>query len=121
MATRVVVTGIGPLTPFSTQAAELWAHVWSAEARQRGGRTAGRVGDESTRVPQPHLRQMDRLGRLALTAAECAVADADLDVSEMDAERIGIALGSAYGCLSTNAVYLGGIRDRGPRRGNPIV
>jgi 3-oxoacyl-(acyl-carrier-protein) synthase len=121
VATGVVITGIGPCIPFTSDTAELWTHVWSAEARNRGGRCAGLIGDHAVHAPAPHLRQMDRLGRLALTAAECAIADADLDISEMDAERIGIALGSAYGCLSTNADYLGGIRDRGPRRGNPIV
>ena len=97
---RVVITGIGP---FSPRAAQLFG-----------------VATPELVVP-PHLRQMDHIARIALAAAELALADASLDLGTLEPEDIGIALGSGYGCLATNADYLEGIRDRGPRRGNPIV
>jgi 3-oxoacyl-(acyl-carrier-protein) synthase len=118
---QVVITGIGPLTPFTAEAAELWELIRSAETEHLSVASDCRVSAGATVSPAPQLRQMDRLGRLALTAAESAIYDARLSLETIDPEAIGIAVGSGYGCLSTNADYLAGIRERGPRRGNPIV
>ena len=121
MSHRVVITGIGPLTPFTAESAELWELIRSAETQHLAVDAQCRVSDAAVVSPSPQLRQMDRMGRLALTAAESAIRDAALNLDAIEPEAIGIALGSGYGCLSTNADYLEGIRDRGPRRGNPIV
>jgi 3-oxoacyl-[acyl-carrier-protein] synthase II len=118
---QVVITGIGPLTPFTAESAELWELIRSAETQHLTVDADCRVSEKATVSPSAQLRQMDRLGRLALTAAESAIRDAQINLANIDPETIGIALGSGYGCLSTNADYLEGIRDRGPRRGNPIV
>lgn len=113
---RVVITGIGPFAP---RASELFDVVRHSDYETAGA--ALRIRDEATVTVAPQLRQMDRLGRIALAAAELALADAALDPASLDPERIGIALGSGYGCLATNADYLDGIRSRGPNRGNPVV
>lgn len=116
---RVVITGIGP---FALRAAELFRlEVAGVETHHDSTMPILRIREEATAVPAPHLRQMDRLGRIALTAAELALKDADLDLSTIDPEDVGIALGSGYGCLAANAEYLTGIAERGARRGNPIV
>jgi 3-oxoacyl-(acyl-carrier-protein) synthase len=121
MSHQVVITGIGPLTPFTAESAELWELIRSAETQHLSVAADCRVSDAAIVLPGPQLRQMDRLGRLALTAAESAIRDAALNLTSVDPEAIGIALGSGYGCLSTNTDYLEGIRDKGPRRGNPTV
>jgi 3-oxoacyl-(acyl-carrier-protein) synthase len=121
MSRQVVITGIGPLTPFTAESVELWELIRSAETQHLTVDADCRVSDGNIVLPSPQLRQMDRLGRLALTAAESAIHDAHLSLATLDPEEVGIALGSGYGCLSTNADYLEGIRDRGPRRGNPTV
>ncbi|HEY0143944.1 MAG TPA: beta-ketoacyl synthase N-terminal-like domain-containing protein [Thermoanaerobaculia bacterium] len=116
---RVVITGIGPFAP---RAAELFRlDVVPGPAPYDVAAPILRIRDDATGIVPPHLRQMDRLGRIALAAAELALTDANLDLTTINPEEIGIALGSGYGCLATNAEYLDGIRERGPRRGNPII
>jgi 3-oxoacyl-(acyl-carrier-protein) synthase len=116
---RVVITGIGPFAPHAAQLFRL--DVVGGYLQHEAGAAVLRIKDDATVEVPANLRQMDRLGRIALTAAELALADAKLDVSTLDPEDIGIALGSGYGCLASNADYLDGIREKGPRRGNPIV
>lgn len=115
---RVVITGIGPFAP---RASQLFDIVQSSGETPAHLGPVLRIRDDATAPLPPQLRQMDRIARIALAAAELALGDANIDVAALDPERIGIALGSGYGCLATNADYLEGIRDRGPRRGNPIV
>jgi len=118
MRHRVVITGIGPFAP---RAWELFGPLPFELPAELPAQAPLRIRDEDLIHAAPQLRQMDRLARIALVAAELALADASLDVATLDPESIGIALGSGYGCLATNADYLDGIRDRGARRGNPII
>ncbi|MGZ5440806.1 MAG: beta-ketoacyl synthase N-terminal-like domain-containing protein [Thermoanaerobaculia bacterium] len=120
MTNRVVITGIGPFAPRAFELFSIASKVTGEEGTSSSAPVL-RIRDAAAMHAAPQLRQMDRLGRIALVAAELALADADLDVASLDPETIGIALGSGYGCLATNADYLEGIRDRGSRRGNPII
>ena len=113
---RVVITGIGPFAPRASQLFNVVPHDEYA-----AGTAVLRIRDAETAQVPPQLRQMDRIARIAFAAAELALADAGIDVATIEPEGIGIALGSGYGCLGTNADYLDGIRERGPRRGNPTV
>lgn len=116
---RVVITGIGPFAPYAAQLFRL--DVVGTTTQFDTTTPILRIREDATATPAPHLRQMDRLGRIALTAADLALADAELDIASLDPEDVGIALGSGYGCLAANAEYLSGIAERGARRGNPIV
>jgi 3-oxoacyl-(acyl-carrier-protein) synthase len=64
---------------------------------------------------------MDGLGRLAVAAAKAALEDASLAVAEDDADGVGLAFGTGYGCLASNFEYLEGIHARGTRLGNPVI
>lgn len=129
MQHRVVITGVGPITPVTTPQS-FWKlfqsepdilakdPVLAQEARQ-GGLRVRHLGSPA-RAAQ--LRHMDTLARLAVAAVELALGDAALDLSKPDrGEDVGVALGTGYGCLAANVAFLEGIRDRGPRLGNPLI
>ncbi len=108
---RVVITGVGPLTPIGSGRAGLWQGV-------RGGQSAVRRITRFDPAPfssqvaaevqgfDPHdymdnrrCRRLDRFSQFGLAAALLAVEDARLDVAD-DPEMIGIYLGSALGGIA---------------------
>lgn len=115
MTARVAVTGVGPVWGSTVGMSALRGHLYSAHA--------GPFCEPTTpgRNSAPALRQMDGLGRLAVSAAKAALDDASFVVSDLNADRIGLSFGTGYGCLSSNAQYLEGIRAHGTRFGNPII
>jgi 3-oxoacyl-(acyl-carrier-protein) synthase len=125
MMRRVVITGIGPLCPGTSARSTFWKLL-------RDGATSSADSTSPSplwqRVPEScvarragELRQMDAIGRLALAAVDLAIEDAEIDLSDLSPEQIGVSFGSGYGCLSTNLQYLQGILINGARFGNPIV
>ena len=106
---RVVVTGLGAITPVGHTARE----TWEAFVQGRSGVAEATLCDASvfpTRLaaevkdfnPEAHIapkeaRRMARCSQLAIVAGRQAVADAGLDVAHEDRERIGVVLGVAFG------------------------
>jgi 3-oxoacyl-(acyl-carrier-protein) synthase len=129
MPNRVVITGVGPVSPVAVARQSFWKlfrsdadplsrdPILAGEAR-RGGLRLGPVG---TRTVGPQLRHMDSLARLAVAAVALAVGDSGLELSERDPGDLGVALGTGYGCLGANVAFLEGIRDRGHHLGNPLI
>lgn len=124
---RVVVTGVGPVTPIGIGVAAL-------EAGLRAGRSvvrratrfdpapfrshcAGEIEDFDPAVwMEPRrARRLDRCSQFTLAAARLALADAGLDLSQQDPDRVGAMMGTALGGISyaeqEHGKYLdGGIR-----------
>src|ERR671938_828631 len=129
---RVVVTGLGAVTPVGTSVPDTWA---SLLAGCSGIDTISlfdpsgfdvRIGGEVKHFrPEEHispkdLRHMDRSARFALVAAKEASADAALDMAAECAERVGVVFGTAAGgvekVLSQQQILL----ERGPDRVSPM-
>src|SRR6266516_1008825 len=106
---RVVITGVGAVTPIGTAAAGLWAGL---EARASAVREITRFDPAPFRSriaaeipdfrPQDHLdakrvKRLDRFSQLAVTSARFALSDAALDPAHEDRDRIGAMMGSALG------------------------
>jgi len=130
MQKRVVVTGLGAVTPIGNDAASTWE---SAVAGRSGidwirsfdpgdspVRVAAEVKDfDPTGLDDPReLRRLDRYVLLALGAAREAVGDAGLD-STYDPDRVGILFGSAIGGFLGIMEQADVLRERGPRRVAP--
>src|ERR671937_194660 len=108
-ARRVVVTGLGAVTPVGNTAADTWSNLLagcsgidrltlfdpSAFSVQIGGEVKNFVPEQL--IPSKELRHMDRSTKFALVASKEAVADASLDVSSLCAERVGVVFGTAAG------------------------
>jgi len=129
---RVVVTGLGALTPVGNTTDEFW------DALQRGKsgigpitrfdatgyptRIAGEVRgfDPLTFIDKKEARRLDPYLQYAIASAVMAVEDASLDVSKVDATRFGVLVGSGIGgittLLDTHKVLIG----KGPDRVSPF-
>src|SRR5881227_3867931 len=110
---RVVVTGMGALTPVGLDVASTWdaiIHGRSGVATVEGFpiddldvRIAGQVkGFEPTNyLDKKEARRMDRVLQLGLVATQEAVRDAELKITPDNAERVGVLVGSGIGGIGT--------------------
>ena len=129
---RVVVSGLGAVTPVGNCVADAWANLLAGcsgiDTVTLFDTTefAVRIGGEVKHFkPEEHispneLRHMDRSSKFALVAAREAVADAALDMSAECPERVGVVFGTAAGgvekVLSQQQILL----ERGPDRVSPM-
>ena len=106
---RVVITGIGAITPIGLGRDGLWAGLQARRSAVRAltrfdpsvfrSHTAAEVNDF---VPEDHLearraRRLDRFGQFSVAAARMALEDAGLDLAREDRERVGAMMGTALG------------------------
>ncbi len=127
MKRRVVITGMGAVTPLGNTVAETWegiclgrsgvAPITRFDCTAFETKIAGEVKgfDPLQYVGKKELRRFDDFIIYALAAAEMAMADAGLIIDEQKAERTGVIIGSAIGGLATiekekEAIFLGGPR-----------
>ena len=130
---RVVVTGLGILSPVGIGVAENWRNI----AAGKGG--IGRItqfdasGYPSTiagevknfdpaafGISEKEARRMDRFIQLGMAAGIEAIKDSGLVVTEANAERIGVHLGSGIGGVGTIEETTHTIKEKGPRRVSPF-
>ncbi|KTT20925.1 beta-ketoacyl-ACP synthase II [Pseudacidovorax intermedius] len=133
---RVVVTGLGCISPVGNTVAESWANlvagqsgistVTSFDASNLACRFAGQVKgfDIAQYISEKEARHMDRFIHLGLAAAMQAVQDSGLPTGEALspelAERIGCNIGSGIGGLPMIEETHAELTNRGPRRISPF-
>jgi len=133
---RVVVTGLGCLSPVGNTVAESWASLLAGrsgidlvtrfDASAYACRIAGEVRglDISPWISSKEARSMDTFIHYAIVAAAEAVADAGIATGEalppQQAERIGCVIGSGIGGLPMIEDNHGELVTRGPRRVSPF-
>src|SRR2546421_5988137 len=130
---RVVITGIGAVTPIGTAADGLWQGLTARRSAVREitrfdptpfkSRIAAEIPDFR---PQDHLnakrvKRLDRFAQLAVTSARLALADAELDPGREDADRVGSMMGSAVGGVAFAEAQVGSFLTRGPRGLDPAL
>lgn len=133
---RVVVTGLGCVSPVGNTVAESWANLLAGksgidlitqfDAGAFACKFAGEVKDFNIvdYIPEKEARHMDRFIHLGLAAALQAVADSGLAtgdaLSPEQAERIGCNIGAGIGGLPMIEHTHGELMSRGPRRVSPF-
>jgi 3-oxoacyl-[acyl-carrier-protein] synthase II len=133
-STRVVVTGLGATSPVGGDVTTTWEALLSGQsgvrpmkhewAEQLNTQIAAEVAVEPTDVlDRVKARRLDRSGQLALVAALEAWADAGYDVSEppSDPERVGVAMASGIGGVTTLLSNYDALIEKGPRRVSPLA
>ena len=129
---RVVVTGMGILSPVGIGLEENWDNI--VEGRSGIGpvtrfdcsnypsRIAGEVKDfrPEDYMPQKLVKRLDPFVQLAVAAASMAMEDADLDLTKQDPHRCGVITGVGLGGLGTIEFYRDVLVNRGPRRVSPF-
>ena len=129
---RIVVTGLGLVTPVGHTVEEAWesivagrSGVSAIDAFDAGG-FASRIGaavkdfDLSRYIPPKEARKTDRFIHYGIAAAKQAISDAGLDVTDENRDRIGIAIGSGIGGLPGIERGHQGYLAGGPRRISPF-
>src|SRR5947207_11005530 len=124
---RVVITGVGAVTRIGTSAAGLWDGL---AARTSAVRTITRFDPTPFRShmaaeipdfrPQDHLdakraKRLDRFSQLAVTSARLALADAAIEPSKEDGDRVGTMMGSALGGVAFAEQQVPQYLAHGPR------
>ncbi|MAX56936.1 MAG: beta-ketoacyl-[acyl-carrier-protein] synthase II [Alcanivoracaceae bacterium] len=129
---RVVITGLGMLTPLGTDVASTWDGIKAGKSGIRpiehfdtepfSTRFAGLVPefDITDYFPAKDARKMDVFIQYGLVAAIQAVRDAGLDMEKEDAERVGAAFGSGIGGLTNIEENHIKMLNNGPRKLTPF-
>ena len=129
---RVVVTGLGIVSPLGNDLDSTWSNIISGKSG------AGRITkfdptgfsttfaaelkgyDQSSGLSPKEIRRIDPFIQYALTASDQAIKDSNLSLDDIEKTRIGVSIGSGIGGLGSiedNALILG---DKGPRKISPF-
>ena len=129
---RVVITGMGLVSPLGQSVEEYWDGLVNGRSgigpmtlcdpAQFPCRIAGEVTgfDPQQYVDRKEARRMARFSQLAVAASGLALEDADLDVSALDDERIGVVMGNGNGGFPTTEQNAKLLFDRGGMRVSPF-
>ncbi len=129
---RVVVTGLGATSPVGGDVPSTWAALLAGISGVRRltedwaddlpARIAGRVAVEPTEViERVKARRLDRSAQFALVAALEAWGDSGLAEEAPDAERVGVAIASGIGGVTTLLSNYDNLLEKGPRRVSPLA
>lgn len=130
---RVVVTGLGAVTPIGNSPAAYWEGLIAGkngigpitlfDASAHACKIAGEVKDfdPSQYLDRKEIKRNDRFVHFAIAATRQALEDADFDISDVNAEQVGVIMGTGVGGLKVmetqQTVYL----EKGPSRCSPFM
>ncbi len=129
---RVVVTGIGIISPVGLTLKENWENIVNGvsgiskidrfDTEGFACKIAGGISnfEPSDWMPAKEARKMDRFIQLGMAASLDAFKDSGLEVTEENAERIGVYVGSGIGGIETIEKATMTLKERGPRRVSPF-
>ena len=129
---RVVITGIGALSPIGNDAKTTWDNalkgvngidkITRIDTDDYNVHLAGELKDFNIEdhIDRKEAHRMDRFTQYAVVAAREAVKDAQLNINEKNADRIGVWIGSGIGGMETFEVAHTTLVERGPRRVSPF-
>ena len=128
----MLITGLAPITPIGIGREDFLAGL--AEGRV-GIRPPERIEVGDTGVQnvaecldfyvedylESEKTYLDRASELLLAACHLALTDGSLDARGMDHERIGLSIGTAYGCLGTMAEYYRKVLEKGAKFASTVL
>jgi 3-oxoacyl-[acyl-carrier-protein] synthase II len=129
---RVVVTGVGAVTPLGNTAEETWEAICKGESGV-GVITRLDASDFSTRIAaevkgfeperyieKKELKKMDTCIHYAIAASSMALENAGIQITEANTHRTGVIIGSGIGGLASIERYHAVLFERGPGRVSPF-
>ncbi len=129
---RVVVTGIGVVSPLGTGTEKNWtalmngqsgiARITRFDASEMPTQIAGEVKDFNPEdyIDKKEIKKMDLFIQYALGAAEMAMQDSGLQVTEENAERVGVLVGAGLGGLPAIERYHSAMLEGGYKKISPF-
>ncbi|MCD8125110.1 MAG: beta-ketoacyl-ACP synthase II [Lachnospiraceae bacterium] len=133
MSRRVVVTGLGAITPIGNTAEAFWealtrkevgiGPITSFDTSEYRAKLAAEVKDFN---PQDYMdrkaaKRMERFAQFAVAASDMALTDAGLSMEAEDPYRVGVSVGSGIGSLQAMEREHTRMEKGGPRRVNPLL
>ncbi|QDI90936.1 beta-ketoacyl-[acyl-carrier-protein] synthase II [Salicibibacter halophilus] len=132
MKHRVVVTGMGTVNPLGNHVDEAWKRalagdtgigpVTRLDAEQFPINVAGEIKgfEVEDYLDRKDARKMDRFTHYAVASAQMALEDADYKVTDENADRVGVWIGSGIGGMETYEKQFKQLTEKGPRRVSPF-
>lgn len=136
MKSRVVITGVGCLTPVGLTASETWQNLIKGKSGTRRltqipediakyfhSKVAAEVNgfDPLKYMPAKQIKKTDRFVQFALAGAKMAFEDSFLDMTKEDPEKVGVLVGSGIGGLRTIEEQHKLMLEKGPNRISPFL
>lgn len=130
---RVVVTGLGAVTPIGNTVSDYWngltsgrngvASITLFDASEHACRFAAEVKafDPSGFIEPKEAKRWDRFSKFGVVAAKQALADAGLEITADNADHVGIIIGSGVGGLLTMETQAHVLEGKGPGRVSPFT
>lgn len=133
MKQRVVVTGLGAITPLGSSVQQFWdgvqqgrsgiSSVTTLDAFDLPVKIAGLVPDfdPTAYLPAKDAKRTARFSQFAIAAAKQAWQDAGLDAAEVDSERVAVFVSSGMGGLDVIEEEVVKLREKGAHRVSPFL
>lgn len=133
MTTRIVITGLGCVSPLGNTVAESWATASAGktgtgpithfDAKDHEARIAAEVKnfDANAVFGRKEARRMDRYTQFAAAATQEALTNAGLQITDDNRDRIGAYIGTGIGGLGTLLAEAEVYHAKGPRRVSPFL
>jgi 3-oxoacyl-[acyl-carrier-protein] synthase II len=133
MRKRVVVTGVGCVSPLGLNVPSTWTALLAGksgagpitqfDASRHKTRFAAEVKgfDPVAIFGQREARKMDRFTQFAIASAEEALAASNFKITESNRDRVGILIGTGIGGIATMMDNYDILRERGPERVSPFL
>ena len=130
---RVVVTGLGLLTPLGHNVADTWSAILAGQSGfgpftqiEKGEHLSGGLCEVKDFVPEDYLgrrlaRRQDRYQQFAMVAANEAMRQSALEISDRNRERIGVIIGTGVGGIQTLVSQEHVVLGKGLRRLSPFA
>lgn len=130
---RVVVTGMGAVTPIGNNVNEFWesikagkvgfAPISAFDTEKYSAKLAAEIKnfDPAKHLDRKAARRMDRFSQLAVVAANEAITDAAIDVLQENPYRLSVIVGSGVGSLMGIEREHEKLLEKGPKKINPLT
>ncbi|QAT62565.1 beta-ketoacyl-[acyl-carrier-protein] synthase II [Acidilutibacter cellobiosedens] len=129
---RVVITGIGPITPIGIGKEKYWnsliegksgiGKITCFDAEDFSVKIAGQVDDfcPEDYMDKKQAKKMDRFAQFAVAGTEIAIKDSEMNLDKIDKKRVGIIIGSGVGGIQTFEKEHTKLLEKGPKRISPF-
>jgi 3-oxoacyl-[acyl-carrier-protein] synthase II len=130
---RVVITGLGAITPIGKNLADYWdgllqgrsgvGAVTLFDASEHACQIAAEVKnfDPHEYLDKKDAKRMDRFAQFGVCASIQAIADAQLEINELNADRVGVLIGTGVGGLRVMETQNENLLTKGPKKVSPFT
>ena len=130
---RVVITGLGAITPIGKNSTDYWSSLLQGrsgvgkvtlfDASYHACQIAAEVKDFDPHeyLDKKDAKRMDRFAQFGVCASKQALADAKFEINELNADRIGVLIGTGVGGLGTMEAQNENLITKGPRKVSPFT